>query len=101
MHELTDEEIKADMMNKLLRKSCWGAKYLPLDSLVNWFAKKVRRNGKRVRRVIRTLVNDEYLLLHKRGRTVSLNPMMSREIVEYIERIIGRYLEKNRKSLHS
>jgi len=89
--ELTDAEIKADIMNKLLRKNCWGAKYLPLDSLVNWFAKRVKRDGKRVRRIIRALVNNGYLLLHKRGETVSLNPMMSKEIVEYIERIINRY----------
>jgi hypothetical protein len=89
--ELTDAEIKADVMNKLLRKNCWGAKYLPLDSLVNWLAKRVKRDGKRVRRIIRSLVNNGYLLLHKRGKTVSLNPMMSKEIVEYIERIINRY----------
>lgn len=90
-HELTDEKIKADIMNKLLRKNCWGARYLPVDTLVNWLAKRVKRNGKRVRRLIRTLVNDGYLLLHKRGRTVSLNPIVSREIIEYTERIIERY----------
>ena len=89
--ELTDAEIKADVMNKLLRKNCWGAKYLPLDSLVNWLAKRVKRDGKRVRRIIRALVNNGYLLLHKRGETVSLNPIISKEIVEYIERIINRY----------
>jgi len=88
--ELSDEETKADIMNKLMRKNCWGAKYLPLDSLVNWLAKKVKRNGKRIRRVIRTLVNEEYLLLHKGGKTVSLNPILSREIIEHIEKVIER-----------
>jgi len=38
--ELSDAEIKADIMNKLMRRNCWGAKYLPLDTLVNWLAKK-------------------------------------------------------------
>lgn len=90
-HELTDEKIKADIMNKLLRKSCWGARYLPIDTLVNWLAKRVKRNGKRVRRLIRTLVKDGYLLLHKRGKTVSLNPIVSKEIIAYAERIIKRY----------
>jgi len=88
--ETTDEEIKADIMNKLLRKNCWGAKYLPLDSLVNWLAKRVKKDGKRVKGLIRVLVNEGYLLLHKGGRTVSLNPTMSREIIEYVERIIER-----------
>jgi len=89
--EITDEEIKADIMNRLLRKGCWGAKYLPLDSLVNWLAKRVKRNGKRVRKIIKELVNDGYLLLHKGGRTASLNPTMSREIIEYVERVIERH----------
>jgi len=86
--EATDEDIKADIMNKLLRKNCWGAKYLPLDSVVNWLAKRVKRNGKRVRKIVRELDNDGYLLLHKGGQTVSLNSTMSKEIVDYIERVI-------------
>ena len=84
--ELTDEEIKADIMNKLLRKNCWGAKYMPIDTLVNWLSKKVKRDGKRVRSLIKTLVQDGYLLLHKGGKTASLNPTMSKEITEYVER---------------
>lgn len=84
----TDEEIKADVMNRLLRRNCWGAKYLPVDTLVNWLAKRVRRDGKRIRRIVRMLVNDGYLLLHKGGKTVSLNPTVSRQVVEYIERVI-------------
>lgn len=39
---LSDEEIKADIMYKLLRKHCWGAKYLPIDTLVNWLSKMIR-----------------------------------------------------------
>lgn len=89
--QTTEAEIKADIMNKLLRKNCWGAKYLPLDSLVNWLAKRVKRDGKRVRRLVKALVNEGYLLLHKGGKTVSLNPMMSKEIIEYVERLIDRY----------
>jgi len=89
--EITDEEIKADIMNRLLRKGCWGAKYLPVDRLVNWLAKRVKGNGKRVRKIIKELVSDGYLLLHKGGQTASLNPTMSREIIEYIEKVIERH----------
>lgn len=89
--ELTDVDIKADIMNKLLRKNCWGGKYLPLDSLVNWLGKRVKRDGKRVRRLIRVLVNEGYLLLHKGGKTVSLNPIMSKEVIEYVEKSIDTY----------
>lgn len=86
--KVSDKEIKADVMNRLLRKHCWGAKYLPLITFINWLSKQIKKNGKRIRRLIRQLVNERYLLLHKKGATVSLNPAKSREIVEFIERIL-------------
>jgi len=89
MREYSDEEIKADIMNKLMRKGCWGGKYLPLDSLVNWLSKKVKKDGKRIRKLIKELIKEGYVLAHKGGRTILLNPALSREIVEYIERVIG------------
>jgi len=86
----SDEEIKADAMNRLMRKGCWGARYLPVDSLVHWLSKKVKRNGKRIRRLIKELVKEGYLLVHKGGKTISLNPALNRQIIEYIERIIRK-----------
>jgi hypothetical protein len=83
----TDEEIKADIMNRLLRKHCWGAKYLPLDTLANWIGKQIRRNGKRVRRCAEELAEEGYVFFHKKGNTVSLNPARSREIAGYIKRV--------------
>lgn len=44
--ELDNEEIKADIMNKLLRRNCWGAKYMPVDTIVNWLAKKLNQTVK-------------------------------------------------------
>ncbi|MGB9740381.1 MAG: hypothetical protein ACP5IM_00345 [Candidatus Bathyarchaeia archaeon] len=81
--ELSDEEIKADIMNRLLRRNCWGTKYLPVDTLVNWLAGKVKPDGKRVRKLIRQLVNEGFLILHKKGETISLNSTRSAEIIEY------------------
>jgi len=76
-------------MYKLMRKGCWGAKYLPLESLVHWLSKKIKKNGKRIRKLIKELVREGYLLAHKGGKTISLNPSLGNEIIEYIERIIG------------
>jgi len=92
--QYSDEEIKADIMNRLMRRGCWGGKYIPLESLVNWLSKKVKRIGRRVRKLIEDLVREGYILLHKGGKTISLNPALSREIVKYVERIIegGRSL---------
>jgi len=86
MSHLTDEQIKASILEFLLKKGRWGAHYYPLDTMIRWFSKKVIRNGKRVRKIVKELINQGFLLLHKRGETVSLNPVLSREILEYIER---------------
>ncbi|MEM4311491.1 MAG: hypothetical protein QXX95_03795 [Nitrososphaerales archaeon] len=86
--EISCAEIKADIMNRLLRKHCWGAKYLPIDTLVNWLSKQIRKDGKRVRNCIEELVREGYILLHKKGQTVSLNPARGRDIVEYIKSVL-------------
>jgi len=86
--ETSDEEIKADIMNRLLRKHCWGAKYLPLDTLVNWLSKQIKRNGKRVRKCIEELAKEGHILFRKKGKTISLNPVRSREIAEYIRTVL-------------
>lgn len=82
--KISDSEIKVEIMYRLDRKGCWGARYLPSEALVSWLGKKVKRNGKRVRKLIDDLVKGGYLLQHKKGRTVSLNPRRSREIAEHI-----------------
>ncbi len=81
----TDAWVKAVVLDKLFKRGCWGGRYTPLDSLVRWLGRRVRRNGGRVRRAVKRLVNDGYLILHKRGKAVSLNPAKSREVAEFIE----------------
>jgi hypothetical protein len=88
MRQPNEGKIKADVMNRLLRRNCWGAKYLPLATLVNWLSKKVKKNGKRIRDAVNQLVKEGYLISHKRGATISLNPARSREIVEYVEKVL-------------
>ena len=86
--DLSEQEIKADLMHRLLRKHCWGARYLPLDTIIRWMSGKIKRNGRRIQRAVRQLVNDGYLILYKRGKTASLNPTKSREIVEFVRKIV-------------
>ena len=85
----SDEEIKADLMHRLFRKHCWGARYFPLDTLVRWMSSKVKRNGRRIHRVVRQLAGERYIILHKRGKTVSLNPARSKEIREFIRKFLA------------
>lgn len=84
--DLSDEQIKAEVMDKLLRRNCWGAKYLPLDTMVNWMGKQIMSNGKRVARMVKELAREGFLILHKGNTTASLNPRLKQEIEEYIER---------------
>jgi hypothetical protein len=86
--EISDEEIKADLMNKLLIRHCWGAKYLPIDTIINWVSKKIKGNGKRIRKCVEELVKEGYILLHKGGEAISLDPTKSREISEYIKTVL-------------
>ena len=86
---LTEVRIKVIVLDKLRKRGCWGGRYTPLDTLIRWLSRRVKRDGRRVRKAIRQLVKDRYLLLHKRGETVSLNPRMSREITELIRRFIA------------
>lgn len=58
--DLSDDQIKADVMNRLLRRNCWGAKYLPIDSLVNWVGKQIKRNGRRIRKLIQGLAKEGF-----------------------------------------
>ena len=87
MSHLTDEQVKAAILEFLLKKGRWGAHYFPTATLINWFSRKVKRNGKRVRSCLRNLVRRDFLLVHKRGKTVSLNPFKRRDILEFIQRV--------------
>ncbi len=87
--DLSDYELKADIMYKLMRRGCWGGKYVPMDSLVRWLSKRVKKNGRRVRNIIEQLINEGFLIFHKKGKTISLNPARSGEIIEFVRKYIG------------
>jgi len=84
---LSDQQIKALVLRVLRNRGCWGARYTSLVTLVRWLSRRVGRDGRRVRRAMKELTQEGYLLLHKRGTTVSLNPARSREIEEFIKRM--------------
>lgn len=89
MSEIADAEAKAAILSLLEKKGRWGAHYLPLDTMINWLSRKVRRDGKRINRCVEDLAKEGFLLLHKKGNTVSLNPSRSQEIVAFIRKVSG------------
>ena len=48
MNSFTEDEIKIIVLDKLRKRGCWGRRYTPLDSLIRWLGKKIKRNGRRL-----------------------------------------------------
>lgn len=88
--DFNDREIIATIFHKLARKGAWGEAYLPYDTVTRWIMKKIKRDGKRVRKIVDSLVHDEYLIPHKGGKTISLNTGRKGEIVGIIQEYILR-----------
>ena len=86
--DMSLEEIEAEVCWRLRRRSCWGAKYLPVDSLVDWLGKLVKDDGKKVQTAIDQMAKEGLLLRHKKGRTISLNPRRAREVETLLQRHI-------------
>lgn len=86
----TDREIKVKILYKLRRKRAWGGKYVPYRSVVSRVESMIKRNGKRVKRIVDELVKDRWLLAKKGGDTLSLNPRRKREIIRIIEEYFDR-----------
>lgn len=86
--ELTDKEITATIFHKLRRRGIWGGKYKPRDSVKKWIEGKIKRNGKRVEKIIDGLIKEGLLLSHKGGETVSLNPKRKGDIINTIETVL-------------
>jgi hypothetical protein len=81
---LSDREVKLALLVFLVRKGRWGAHYFPVETIVNWFSRKIERDGRRARKLIEELVNESYAFLHKGRHTISLNPARSKEILDMI-----------------
>jgi hypothetical protein len=86
--EYSDQELKALILNFIMRKGRWGEHYFPIDTMAKWLGQVVQNNGKNVRKKVDELAKDGYLILWKRNTTASLNPRAKREIVEFIEKYL-------------
>jgi len=90
---LTDSEVAATILDKLARKNKWGAAHTSSDKIVRRISRKIRGKGKRVRKVLKGLIKDGYVLkkITGYGLEISLNPHKSREITEIIERLLNSF----------
>ena len=86
--DYANSELRGLILDWLERHGRWGTHYFPLDTLVNKLSHVVKNNGKRIRRIVKELLYEGYILTHKGGETVSLNPTRSRAIAEYIKTVL-------------
>jgi hypothetical protein len=86
--DYADEELKALILNFIMRKGRWGEHYFPIDTMSNWLGQVAKNNGRNVRKKIKELASEGYLLLHKGNTTASLNPQAKKQIMEYIEKYL-------------
>lgn len=92
--KITDKEIAATILDKLARKGKWGGAHISSDKVSRWISKKIKRNGKRVRKVLKDLIKEGYVIskITSYGLEISLNPRKSREITEMIEEVLYKSL---------
>jgi len=83
---LSDRELELAIIEFLVKKGRWGKHYFPLETPINWFSKKIQKNGKVLRRCIKSLTKGGIILLHKKGNTISLNPAKAKEIRNLIKK---------------
>jgi len=84
--EMTNEQIKALILNYLLRRKRWGGNYYNKQKLVRYLGQDVLDDGKEVTRCLDELIRDRWINQRKKRKTISLNPSLTRVIPEYIDR---------------
>lgn len=82
---MSDDQIKALILNYLRRRKRWGASYYPRQKLVKYLGMDVLGDGKEVSRGLDELIKDRWIRTLKKGDTVSLNTRCISEISKHIE----------------
>lgn len=83
--DMSEDQIKADIPEKLVNRGMWGKGHQDVDQLRKWLSNKLKKNGKRVTRVINELTKDQYIGQKNNGRSIYANPKLRREIMLFID----------------
>ena len=88
--DMSDEEIMADILNRLVNAGMWGTGHQDVDQLKSWLTSQLKKNGKRVNKAINRLFRERLIGKKNNGRSIYANPNRRNEI----DTIIREYLEK-------
>ena len=53
--DMSEEQIMADILDKLVTARMWGAGHQDIDKLKGWLISQLKKNGKRVEKAINRL----------------------------------------------
>ena len=88
--DMSDEEIMADILNRLVNAGMWGTGHQDIDQLKKWLTSQLKKNGKRVNKAINRLFRERLIGKKNNGRSIYANPGRRNEI----DTIISEHLEK-------
>ncbi|MBM5805258.1 MAG: hypothetical protein FJZ49_04240 [Candidatus Verstraetearchaeota archaeon] len=86
--DYSGSEVRALILDWLERHGRWGAHYFPLDTIVNKLSHVVKNNGRMIKKAVKELANEGYVLPHKGGGAISLNPARKSVIVDHIKEVL-------------
>jgi len=83
--DLSDEQIKADILNRLVNAGAFGAYHIPVGQMRSWIQKKIKRDGRTVTRCIEELGQSGLIGRTSRSTIYAVHSRLD-EIIEYIEK---------------
>jgi len=83
--DLTDEQIKADILNRLVNAGAFGSYHLPVDQMRSWIQNKIKKNGKTVTKCIDDLARTGLLIKTARN-TIYADRQRLDETFDYIDK---------------
>jgi len=86
--DLDDNQIKALILNYLVRRKCWNNKYLPRQKLVRFLGHDVLGDGGKVGDCIEDLRKLGWVNYMKKGETVSLNSRYLKDIFQHLDKYL-------------
>jgi hypothetical protein len=78
------EKLKVHILRRLYDHTYIGNKYIPIEEL-KWGLPSHARNMKAIHKAVKELVRNGCLILHKKGNTVSINPVMLKKVKKSIQ----------------
>lgn len=83
--DLSEEQIKADILNRLVNGGYWGKGHQNVRQLVDWMKNYVKENGVKIRKCIRRLQQERLIGSKKSGKSIYANPRYRKEIGDFID----------------